>query len=513
MKIAVIKENSRFMLDEAMLQALAGSQYEIAEAIGYENFINAGLQDQAGLVICSFSGCYNDLSKLREIDRYKSLPVLFILSGDEDVNTVDRTKGYIEDFINPGFDSAELLNKIQSLLRRTDIFKAYGSKPGVDKSFLKEANKVLLVDDDPSLLRLFEYNLTKAGFEVTTADNGREALDAALRSAPDIIVSDIMMPEMDGFEFRRSVLNYPELKSVPFVFLTAKGDEQDILEGYDLEIEDYIIKTAGPRVVVAKVTAIMKSLDRERKKLVSEIHQAADSLRAKVVPDSFPVVQDFEIKHWHQPYKGIPGGDFIDYIQLDEDNTAIILGDVMGKKWGAWYFAFAYAGYVRSAIRVVLQSASVFSPSDLMQKINESIYQDAKVSEIFATLSIVILNSRTKTALYTGAGDLPLVYKCHSASTAVQQFSKGLLLGFSPDGMYEDISMELDSGDCLFMFTDGIIESRNPEGEQFGSLRLMELIRQITPGEDPLEKIRQELSDFTKVSFEDDISLITLKML
>ena len=69
-----------------------------------------------------------------------------------------------------------------------------------------------------------------------------------------------------------------------------------------------------------------------------------------------PKLKGFKINHWHQPFQGIPGGDFLDYFTLDENRVAVILGDVMGKKWGAWYFAFAYASYVRSAMRVVLQT-------------------------------------------------------------------------------------------------------------------------------------------------------------
>ena len=86
----------------------------------------------------------------------------------------------------------------------------------------------------------------------------------------------------------------PSLKDIPFIFLTAKGSEEDILEGYDLGITDYVVKTAGPKLVVAKVSAIIKSLGKERKKVISELQEATSSLRTKVVPDTFPVFEGFQ---------------------------------------------------------------------------------------------------------------------------------------------------------------------------------------------------------------------------
>ena len=91
----------------------------------------------------------------------------------------------------------------------------------------------------------------------------------------------------------------------------------------------------------------------------------------------------FKIKQWHLPFEGIPGGDFIDYFKIDDEHLAIVLGDVMGKKWGAWYFAFAYAGYVRSALRGVLQSSKKYSPSVILSEVNKSVIKMQKFQKCF----------------------------------------------------------------------------------------------------------------------------------
>lgn len=459
------------------------------------------------LVITAAAG--EKASELNDLPEGVPTIIVHNISDIVDHESADVNK----EFLNFPYEKADLISKVNVLIKRNDILKAYGTRTNVEKNLIKDTNNILLLDDDSKLLKLFEYNLSRAGFNVKTATNGEEALELLKTYIPDIIISDIMMPVMDGYRFRQEILKEPRLKVIPFVFLTAKGDETDILEGYNLEIEDYIIKTAGPRILVAKVTAILKSLDKERKKMISEIQQAADTLRAKVVPDSFPVFEGFDINFWHQPYKGIPGGDFIDYFMLDDDNLAIIIGDVMGKKWGAWYFAFAYAGYVRSAIRVVLQSSQELTSASILQKVNESIYQDAKVSEVFATLSILLINKKNKTAQYSGAGDFPVIYKNSQAKEIVELHSKGLLLGFSFDGDYSEVNVELGKDDILFLTTDGLIESRNSSGESFGSDRLKMLLNNLSGQPDYFALLKEQMQAFSASNFEDDLSIVCIRCL
>lgn len=378
----------------------------------------------------------------------------------------------------------------------------------VDSS--KSPNKILLVEDEFNIAKLFIYNLSKAGFECQHANNGREALELAHKNKPDIIISDVMMPEMDGFEFRKKLIEDDELKSIPFVFLTAKGAEDDILQGFDLEIEDYIIKTSSPKIVIAKVSAILKSLEKERVKIVDEVQKAADSMGAKVVPDEAPGFNGFKIKHWHLPFKNVPGGDFIDYIKIDDDNLVILLGDVMGKRWGAWYFAVAYAGYVRSATRFVLESAKENRPSEILHKVNEAVFNDERISEVFITLSVLVLDRKNKIVRYSGAGDLPIVFKSNEAQLI---HSTGLLLGFNKSGQYEDHEIKIKNGDEIYIVTDGITEARNKEGELYGHERLVKFIDSIGSNDEPVEKMKSEILGFSGGELEDDVSFISIKVL
>ena len=370
--------------------------------------------------------------------------------------------------------------------------------------------KILLVEDEPNVAKLFSYNLKKAGFNCEIATNGEEGLAKATEFAPDIIISDVMMPIMNGYEFRKRLLDSPELRKVPFVFLTAKGEDDDILEGYELEIEDYILKTSTPKVVIAKVRAILQSKEKERVKAVEEVQKAAGSMGTKVVPTEYPKFEGYEIKHWHVTFEGTPGGDFIDYVNVNDDYLVVVLGDVMGKKWGAWYFAVAYAGYVRSAIRFAVESSSSLKAGEIVQSVNKSIFKDERLSDIFVTLSILVLNKKERTAHYSGAGDLPIFVSKNNEVNMVK--SNGLLLGFNEVGDYEDITVELNDGDSIYVISDGIIESRNlGTGEQYGRDRLMDVIKRTKPEDDPLDKVKKEFTDYTSGKYEDDVSLLCIR--
>ena len=122
------------------------------------------------------------------------------------------------------------------------------------------------------------------------------------------------------------------------------------------------------------------------------------------------------------------------------------------------------------------------------------------------------MNNKDKTATYTGAGDLPLIYKNSENGSVTGVQSKGMLLGFSLDGEYEDTVINVNCGDNLLITTDGIIETRNPQQEQFGTERLMNLLKIHNNGFDELEQIKNSFTDFSGGNFEDDISLISIKV-
>jgi len=185
-----------------------------------------------------------------------------------------------------------------------------------------------------------------------------------------------------------------------------------------------------------------------------------------------------------------------------------VLGDIMGKKWKAWYFAVAYAGYVRSAVRFALSNNTKILPSVILESVNQSVFHDERIAEVFITLSILVLDNKSKIISYAGAGDLPIIHKSKETKFIS---SRGLLLGFSDKPEYNDLVINIKPNDELFLFTDGIIESRNPSGEMYGQDRLLEFIDNLDSKHDSIEQIKSKFSEFTQNKFEDDVTLISIK--
>lgn len=118
--------------------------------------------------------------------------------------------------------------------------------------------KILLVDDEPDILEFVGYNLRKEGFEVSTASNGVIALEQAAAIQPHLVLLDVMMPEMDGMETCRRLRAMPELADTIVVFLSARGEDESQIAGFDLGADDYITKPIHPKLLVSRLKAILK---------------------------------------------------------------------------------------------------------------------------------------------------------------------------------------------------------------------------------------------------------------
>ncbi len=119
------------------------------------------------------------------------------------------------------------------------------------------AKKIVLAEDEPQIARLIEFKLKKEGYEVTWKENGEEALKAIKEDKPDLILLDVMMPVMDGYEVLRRLKEDEDLKSIPVVMLTARAQEKDVVKGIDLGAEDYITKPFHPAELLARVKRIL----------------------------------------------------------------------------------------------------------------------------------------------------------------------------------------------------------------------------------------------------------------
>ena len=131
--------------------------------------------------------------------------------------------------------------------------------------------KILIVDDEPDILELIEYNLKKEGYQVFTASNGQEGVQVARKTTPDLIILDIMMPKMDGIEACRILRAMPEFKNTFMVFLTARSEEYSEIAGFNVGADDYIAKPIKPRALISRINAILRRNTQNEEEVESKL--------------------------------------------------------------------------------------------------------------------------------------------------------------------------------------------------------------------------------------------------
>lgn len=129
----------------------------------------------------------------------------------------------------------------------------------------KNRARILLVDDEPDILEIVGYNLSQEGYTIITATNGKEAIEKARLEIPDLIIMDVMMPEMDGIEACENIRKIPELANVIITFLTARNEDYTQVAGFDAGADDYISKPIKPKLLVSKINALLRRFNEQQK--------------------------------------------------------------------------------------------------------------------------------------------------------------------------------------------------------------------------------------------------------
>jgi sigma-B regulation protein RsbU (phosphoserine phosphatase) len=240
----------------------------------------------------------------------------------------------------------------------------------------------------------------------------------------------------------------------------------------------------------------------QREVEAEELKQARDIQRG-LLPKQIPQLPDFAIAGAWEPAR-VVGGDYYDVIRLSKDKVAICIADVAGKGISA---ALLMAN-VQAAVRAFASEYAL--PSKVCAQINSVLYTNT-APEKFATLFYGVLDARTSTLQYTNAGHpRPLLLHRSGATTHLE--NGGALLGVFPDWMFEDSVVELEPGDLLLMFTDGITEATDPAGEEFGEERVIAALD--TEHHRSLDSLQSDLlaqvKNFCKSQLSDDATLLTV---
>jgi len=165
----------------------------------------------------------------------------------------------------------------------------------------KKDIKILLVDDEPDILEIVGYNLAQEGYQIVTAANGKEAIAKAKKELPQLIIMDVMMPEMDGMEACENIRKMPELSNVIITFLTARSEDYSQVAGFDAGADDYITKPIKPKLLVSKVKALLRRLKEDESKNSETLNVGGIEINReeyKIIKDNVGIVlprKEFEL--------------------------------------------------------------------------------------------------------------------------------------------------------------------------------------------------------------------------
>ena len=384
------------------------------------------------------------------------------------------------------------------------------------------AIKILSVDDEAPielLMKQYFRRKIKAGeYEFLFARNGAEAL-MVLENNPDIeiILCDINMPEMDGLTLLSKV-NEMRNPALRVIMVSAYGDMKNIRQAMNNGAFDFATKPID-----------MEDLSRTIEKAIAQIHYVHESQKehTQLVSLKVDLTSASEIQQYFLPRVFPPfpedsdkvdifasmeaakdvGGDFYDFFRIDEDRIALVIGDVCGKGIPAALFMVLSQTIIRS------KASQYTSAAECMTEANH-LLASYSVESMFVTVFYVIYNTKTGRVTYCNAGHNPPHILRADGTVERLPKTKNVIVGVYDGVKYKEDTLQLEHGDTLVMFTDGVTEARNQAREEFGTERLNYMLSGLanTNCRQMVETVKAGLATFVDGAEQhDDITMLVIK--
>jgi len=375
------------------------------------------------------------------------------------------------------------------------------------------AESILIVDDTPDNLKLLSQILAEHGYAVRAVTSGARALESALTTPPHLVLLDIRMPEMDGFEVCSRLKADARTREIPVLFISALDDVQDKVRGFSVGGIDYITKPFQAEEVLARVGAhlALRRLERQLEEANRRYQQElalAGSLQRSFLQHPVPMLPGWLVATAFRPARET-SGDFYGVFQLPGDRLGIVVGDVVDKGAAAALFMALSWSLLRT---FTLEFPD--DPARALTATNARILTDTDGGR-FVTVFLASLDPRMGRLIYGNAGHNPgLIFRHANAAEPEALARTGRMLGMFPDDRWESGVAELGAGDMLVLYTDGVTEACTESGDLFGTGRLLASIRRV-PGASPEDVVRvvlEDVEDYLHGSPQpDDIALVAIQ--
>ena len=377
--------------------------------------------------------------------------------------------------------------------------------------------KILVVDDEPDVeplvLQRMRRDIRSRKYEFVFAHNGVEAVEFLNKDEDiDMVISDINMPQMDGLTLLEQISEInPNIRSI---IVSAYGDMKNIRTAMNRGAFDFVTKPldfGDLRVTIERTLHHMEEWREalsSRDKLVALQNEldVASGIQQSILPTVFPSRDDYQIYASMEPARNV-GGDFFDVVRLEDDRVGLAIADVSDKGVPAALFMMSSRTWMKGA------AISSPEPGTVLGEVNALLHEDND-TQMFVTVLYAVYNPETGEFTYASGGhDAPLLV--HSdGSSELLPLTGGIALGIVSDLAYGQNSVVLDHGETLVLYTDGVTEAMNGEGEQFGIERLRKVFSGRAPKDanEAAHKVFEAVNTFADGAAQsDDITCLTLR--
>ena len=383
---------------------------------------------------------------------------------------------------------------------------------------LDEQRKTILVVDDESHICLMMEDLLMGQYNVLTAKDGVEALEivAEKQDELDLVITDIRMPRMDGMELLNEIrTHYPE---IGVMMISAHGNIRTAVEAMKQGAYDYIPKplpefdeldiTISRYFEKRQLEERIRQQERvEMERIYRELEDARQ-IQQSLLPDEPPQIEGFEVAGASVSAREV-SGDFYDYLLLGE-NLAIALADVSGKSVRAAMVAAMTNGMMHTEVKG--QRDIWNSPRTILNGLNIAL-QPRLIRGMFTAMSLGIICAGDRKLLFSSAG---MPYPIVKRGEEVRELEvNGMPLGLAAGAEYQELSFDLEDGDFVVFYSDGVIEAENAADEMYQTERLLELIQQADPdlsAQDMVDLIVRDVTEYVgSEEASDDITIVVIQ--